>query len=198
MARMETGGEHFEDLRLEARVDGDLAERAQAYLDATGDAKAELVRDALNEYLPDSDSGEGPRIRPPATDDLQTSLHILQQLAEPNGGTVPRDVALSELAQQFSRSTSASLTTLVNPLEDAGYVKTRGGLHARKSLRVVLPSDVPAIIEAAETPIQSAEDDEEHSVDYDDPENAGEVLDALQAAGLAEDQAELTELVSHE
>lgn len=182
MGRMETGGQHFEDLRLEARVDGDLADRAQAYLDATGDAKAELVRDALDEYLPDSDSGEGPRIKPPATDALQTALNILQQLAEPNGGTVPRDVALSELAQQFGRSSDACLSTFVSPLEDAGYVKTRGGLHARKSLRVVLPSDVPAIVEAAETPIQDAEDDE-GSPDYDDPESARKRIDALAAAG---------------
>jgi len=174
---MDTSGEHNEDWRADVRISGDLADRAEKHVDETGKPKAQVVREALDEYLPDSDTQEGPRIKPPATEDLQTALSILQRLAEPNGGIVPRDVALSELAQHFSRSTNACLTTLVKPLEDDGYVKTRGGLHARKSLRVVLPSDVSAIVESVETPLQGTGDGEEDSLDYNDSESVSDRLD---------------------
>ena len=182
MPRMDTSGEHNEDWRADVRLSGDLAERAQQHATDTGKAKAQVVRDALDDNLPDGDT-EGARIKPPATEDLQTALSVLQRLGEPNGGTVPRDVALSELAQQFSRSSDACMSTLVQPLAEAGYIRTSGGLHARKTLRVVLPSDVPRIIENADAPIQAVDTDDETDLDVDDPEDAGAILDDLQAAG---------------
>jgi len=183
MPRMDTSGEHNEDWRADVRLSGDLAERAQQHAAETGKPKAQVVRDALDDYLPDSDAQEGPRIKPPATEDLQTALSILQRLAEPNGGTVPRDVALSELAQQFSRSSDACMSTLVQPLADAGYIRTSGAIHARRTLRVVLPSDVPRIVAGTDAPIEPAERDDQESLNVDDPEDASDILDDIAAAG---------------
>jgi hypothetical protein len=184
MGRMDTSGEHDEDWRADVRLSGALAERAQQHADETGKPKAQIVREALDDYLPDSDAEEGPRIKPPATEDLQTALSVLQRLAEPNGGTVPRDVALSELAQQFSRKRDACMSTLVQPLADAGYIRSSGAIHARKTLRVVLPSDVPRIVENTEESIQPTENtDDDDSFTVDDPADASETLDELAAAG---------------
>jgi hypothetical protein len=46
---------HKAEERAEARLSGTLAERFTDYLDTHGAAKSEVVRNALDEYLPDND-----------------------------------------------------------------------------------------------------------------------------------------------
>ena len=183
MARMETGGQHFEEVRIDARLDGDRAERVQQHLDGTDKSGAELVREALDEYLGE-DEPDGPYIRPPENEDLRRALSTLQQLARGNGGTVLRDVALTELAQKFSRSTGACNSTLLQPLSNAGYLQNRGGFRSRGTIRVVLPSDIPDIIENAGTLVErDTGGGEDGTPDYDDPKTAAERLEALSEAG---------------
>ena len=183
MARMDTGGQHFEEVRIDARLDGDRAERVQQHLEGTDKSGAELVREALDEFLGDGEP-EGPYIRPPENEDLRRALSTLQKLARGNGGTVLRDVALTELAQKFSRSTEACNSTLLQPLSNAGYLVNRGGFRSRGTVRVVLPSDVPDIIENAGTLVENdTETSEDAAQEFDDPETAAERLEALSDAG---------------
>jgi len=51
----ESNDRHKTQERAEARLSGSLAERFTAYIDSHGTAKSEVVRNALDEYLPDSE-----------------------------------------------------------------------------------------------------------------------------------------------
>ena len=190
MGRMQTGGQHFEEVRIDTRLDGDRAERVQQHLEGADKSGAELVREALDEYLGDGEP-EGPYIRPPENDDLRRALSTLQELARGNGGTVLRDVALTELAQKFSRSTAACNSTLLQPLANAGYLQNRGGFRSRGTVRVVLPSDVPDIIENAGTLDANDKESEQDETGDDDPKTATERIEALSDAG--EDAAEVAD-----
>lgn len=76
MARMDTGSQHFEEVRIDARLDGDRAERVHQHLDGTDKSGAELVREALDEYLGE-DEPDGRYIRPPENEDLRRVWAIL-------------------------------------------------------------------------------------------------------------------------
>lgn len=50
----ESADRHRTDSRAETRLSGDLAERFESYIDAHGAKKSEVLRDALDDYLPSS------------------------------------------------------------------------------------------------------------------------------------------------
>jgi len=54
----ESNDRHKTDERAEARLSGTLAERFTSYVDSHGVAKSEVVREALDEYLPDSEGSQ--------------------------------------------------------------------------------------------------------------------------------------------
>lgn len=54
----ESNDRHKSEERAEARLSGTLAERFTGYVDSHGTAKSKVVREALDEYLPDSDGSQ--------------------------------------------------------------------------------------------------------------------------------------------
>ncbi|GGM69365.1 hypothetical protein J2752_001961 [Halarchaeum rubridurum] len=177
MGRMETGGTHSGTVvRADTRFKGDLGERVDAYLEENDINATELVREAVADYLPDPNDDEGPRIRPPSTPELETALGILQDLARNNDGTIPKSVAKQELAQKHSRDKGACDTTLIQPLRREGYINelSAGPMGGRSMLRIVLPSDIPRILDAA--------DDDEHETVADEWDQ----LDAAEPAARAD------------
>lgn len=155
--------------RIEARLSQRMEERVDDYSDQEGVTKSEIVRAALDDYLPDSDAGhDGPRIRPPSTPELQHTLGVLQRLARNNDGTVPKEAAMQELAQKHSRDKRTCDSTLIQPLINEGYVKERGGglySRGRNTLRVVLPDDIPSILAESDIDVDPETADREHVAD---------------------------------
>lgn len=173
MARMESGGEHSGTVvRADTRFKDDLGERVEAHLEETGMDATELVREAVADYLPDPEEDDGPRIRPPSTPELADALGILQDLARNNGGSIPKSVAKAELAQKHGRDKNACDTTLIQPLRREGYVReySAGPMGGRSMLRVVLPSDIPSILDDAES--EDAATDEWDRLDAAEPARA--------------------------
>ncbi|GGL57821.1 hypothetical protein [Halocalculus aciditolerans] len=163
MTRMESGGDHAGVVvRADTRFKGDLGERVEAYLENHGLDATELVREAVEDYLPDEEV-DGPYIRPPNTPELQDALDTLQECARSDNGRVDADAALSELAQHTGQKKETVRKTRVQPLIEQGYVKElRGGWDARGDTvyRVILPTDIPSIIgDDTDTAVAGGSDD---------------------------------------
>jgi len=140
------------EIRAEARLDDkdgrNLASRFQAAVESDDHrSKAELVRKALDDFLPDDQKADGPRIRPPSDDDLADAFHTLQRIAKHRDGIIPEDQALSVLAQEHGVNSETARLSILKPLDDQGYISRRIGFRQRNSVRVMLPEDIPELLE---------------------------------------------------
>jgi hypothetical protein len=147
-----------ESVRAQARInDETLAE----WLDEQ-ESKSETVREALRLYRLQHESVEDDRL----TGAQRSAYQWLREQAGV-GGTVRLEVAQTVLAQTLSRDKDLIKYTVLQPLENLGYVEVNAGIRA---VRVtVLPPEDDA--------------DERLDLEVDDPEEAGERLDELAAAG---------------
>ena len=146
---------HTSEIRAEARLDDkdgrDLATRFQRAAESDEyRSKAELVRKALDEYLPDDTDADGPRIRPPEDDDVASAFRTLQRIAKSRDGVVPEEQALSVIAQEQGITTETACLSILKPLDDQGYVARRVGSRQRNTIRVMLPDDIPDLLEDRE------------------------------------------------
>lgn len=133
------------DLRVEARLDNDdnrnLKARAERALNAEHDSKADLVRAALHDYLPDEDTTSGPRVKRPDDDRLANAFDTLQRLADARDGWVVENQAVSVLAQQTGDPGDVVRETIIRPLAGFGTVKRIHRWQGQNRLRVALPED---------------------------------------------------------
>lgn len=128
--------------RFMTRLDGELRDRALNAVDEHG-SKAELVRAALADYLPDYQ--EGPRIRPPDDDDLRTAFRTIQRLAGHRDGRVPMDEAASAVAQELGIKAQTVRNGTLAALAEKGYLIRQHGVHGRPQVRVFMPEDAKRI-----------------------------------------------------
>ena len=126
-----------------ARIGGELRDRAEHAVGEDHDSKAELVRAALDSYLPEF--REGPRIRPPEDEELRTAFETLQRLARHRDGHVREDAAASTLAQELGVKADTVRNGHLQALDSEGYIIRRGGIHGKTVVRVLMPEDVERI-----------------------------------------------------
>jgi hypothetical protein len=129
---------HDGEERFMTRLDGELRDRALAAADEHG-SKAELVRAALADYLPDYH--EGPRIKPPEDEELRKAFRTLQRLARHRGGRVPEDEAASAVAQELGVKAPTVRNGTLGALADEGYLIRERAVHGRPKVRVFMPED---------------------------------------------------------
>lgn len=129
--------------RFMARIGGELRDRAEHAVEEEHGSKADLVRAALDDYLPDYH--EGPRIRPPEDEELRTAFETLQRLARHRDGTVREDAAASALAQELGVKSETVRNGHLQALNSEGYIIRRGGIHGKTSIRVLMPEDAERI-----------------------------------------------------
>jgi len=143
---------HMSDVRAEARLDNkdgrNLALRFAAAVESSNHrSKAELVRKALDDYLPTEGYADRPRIRPPDDDELAAGFRALQRVSKHRNGTIPEDQALSVIAQESGLKTEVARLSVLKPLDKQGYISRRTSVRGRNSVRVMLPSDIPDLLE---------------------------------------------------
>jgi Arc/MetJ-type ribon-helix-helix transcriptional regulator len=92
----------------------------------------------LAEQFANRHNGDAPTVdrEPPAEEDLRTGYKALRRLSRGRDSWLPEDVALSELAQQTSRSTESARRTILLPLCRRGYVQRRSDLTGYTAVRV--------------------------------------------------------------
>ncbi|MFC7140041.1 hypothetical protein ACFQMA_09365 [Halosimplex aquaticum] len=114
---------HRSEERAEARLSGDLAARFSDYIDAHGAAKSDVVRDALDDFLP---SAERSKYVLPADPDLADAYLALAG-EEPR--TVTVEVAEDILCRESHPNTPKELIRqeVLDPLAATGLVSVRYG-----------------------------------------------------------------------
>jgi len=117
------GNRGADDERVAARLtDQQLVQRLEDYRDETGESKSEVVRNALDEYLPDPNAESGH----PEPDDptLAKAYNVLRSRHE---GWVMRQTAESVIAQEIGRTgldAGAVWKEILKPLNKQGWIST--------------------------------------------------------------------------
>lgn len=70
----ESNDRHMSDMRAETRLSGDLGERFEEFMESHGATKSEVLRDALDEFLPASENSEYVLPRDPEMKDVYLAL----------------------------------------------------------------------------------------------------------------------------
>jgi len=115
---------HDSTERAEARLPGPLADRLEKYVDEHGDNKSEVVRDALDEFLP---AREGPEYVVPKDPELADAY---KQLARSDGKRVLTvKKAVNILARTTHTNTPKDLirSDVLQPLDECGLVGVKNG-----------------------------------------------------------------------
>ena len=145
-------------MKVSADVDDeDLVE----FLDDV-DNKAETLRSALRLYRLQHESVEDDRL----TGAQRSAYQWLREHAGV-GGTVRLGIARTVLAQTLSRDKDLVKHTVLKPLDNLDYINVSAGMES-VSVVVLPPAD---------------EQEPGVELEVDDPEEAGEKLDAIAAAG---------------
>jgi len=126
------------------------------------DNKAETLRSALRLYRLQHESVEDDRL----TGAQRSAYQWLREHAGV-GGTVRLEIARTVLAQTLSRDKDLVKHTVLKPLDNLDYINVSAGMES-VSVVVLPPAD---------------EQEPGAELEVDDPEEAGETLDALAAAG---------------
>lgn len=158
------------DERAETRLSGTLLQRFETFRDDHGVSEAQLLRDALDDYLPEAETSEYVVPRDPDLRDAYTTLaspdkkrylsvekveNILTSTSHPN---TPKDLIREDV---------------IEPLDDGGLLAVGGG-------QVVVD---PLTRKEDVFGDDSAADDEPDASRSDDIEEVGERMDALAEAG---------------
>ncbi|WP_225334899.1 hypothetical protein [Halomicrobium urmianum] len=117
---------HRSEERAEARLSGELAARFTDYLDAHGEAKSDVVREALDEFLPASERSRYVLPRDPDLADAYLAL------AGEERRTLSVDVAEDILCRESHPNTPKELIReeVLGPLTDTGLVSIEYGTVA--------------------------------------------------------------------
>ena len=155
----ESADRHTSDLRAETRLSDSLAERFEAYRDDHGVSEAQLLRDALDDYLPSSETSEFVVPTDPELRDAYTTLATPEKKRKLSVEKVE-----SILTSTSHPNTPKSLIRedVIAPLADAGLLGVAGGQVA---VHPLTPKDA----------IDDSEDD-------DEPEPVADEWDRLDAA----------------
>ncbi|KAA9399665.1 hypothetical protein [Haloarcula sp. CBA1129] len=119
----ESNDRHKAEERAEARLSGTLAERFTSHVDAHGAAKSEVVRNALDEYLPDAE--HTPYLAP---QDPKLSKAYLALACEEK-----RIISIEEAKDELSESTFPSTGKeviedgVLRPLGDTPFMAVQWG-----------------------------------------------------------------------
>jgi len=114
---------HKSEERAEARLSGDLAARFTDYLDAHGEAKSEVVREALDEYLPASERSQYVLPSDPELADAYLAL----------AGEEPRTLSVNMAEDILSRESHPNTpkelirSEVLDPLAASGLISVRCG-----------------------------------------------------------------------
>ena len=116
---------HDADVRAETRLSGDLAERFEAFQSEHGVSNADLLRDALREYLPSIDE-DGPEYVRPSDEDLARAY---QALARDEKRVLNVEAAVDTLSQTSHPSSTKEYIRheVLHKLQKAGLVGIRSG-----------------------------------------------------------------------
>ncbi|ELZ22410.1 hypothetical protein C475_17898 [Halosimplex carlsbadense 2-9-1] len=119
----ESADRHKSEERAEARLSGDLAARFTDYLDAHGEAKSEVVREALDEYLPASERSQYVLPSDPELADAYLAL----------AGEEPRTLSVNMAEDILSRESHPNTpkelirSEVLDPLAASGLISVRCG-----------------------------------------------------------------------
>jgi Arc/MetJ-type ribon-helix-helix transcriptional regulator len=141
--------------QVRARVDD---EDLEEFLDDV-DNKSEAVREALRLYRLQHEAIEDDRLT-----GAQRSAYRWMREQTGVGGRLRLEVARTVLAQTLSRKKDLIKYTVLQPLENLGYIDVSAGMQS---------------VTITVLPPQNGEDEPGVDVEVDDPEEAGETLDAL-------------------
>ncbi|WP_353634618.1 hypothetical protein ABSL23_02365 [Halobacterium sp. NMX12-1] len=157
------------DERAETRLSGTLLQRFETFRDDHGVSEAQLLRDALDDYLPEAETSEYVVPRDPDLRDAYTTLaspdkkrymsvekveNILTSTSHPN---TPKDLIREDV---------------IEPLDDGGLLNVGGGM-------VVVD---PLTRKEDAFGADETEDDGRDTAPADAVEEASEQMDALEAA----------------
>jgi hypothetical protein len=119
----ENADRHKSEERAEARLSGDLAARFTDYLDAHGEAKSEVVREALDEFLPASERSQYVLPRDPELADAYLAL------AGEEARTLSVNMAEDILSRESHPNTPKELirSEVLDPLAASGLISVRCG-----------------------------------------------------------------------
>jgi hypothetical protein len=136
----ESNDRHDADVRAETRLSGDLAERFEAFQSEHGVSNADLLRDALREYLPSLDE-DGPEYVRPSDEDLARAYRAL---AVDRKRVIAVPKAVDVLSQTTHPHTAKDqLRGQVLPsLEQTGLIAVRAGQVAVHPLTPVEEVDL--------------------------------------------------------
>jgi len=120
----ESNDRHRTEERAETRLSGDLAYRLGEFLDATGEKKSAVLRDALDEYLP---SSENSAYVLPRDGDLADAY--LQLADEDEKRVYDYEEAVDILANTTHPNTKKPLIrkTVIERLDGSGLLAMKGG-----------------------------------------------------------------------
>ncbi|QLH83363.1 hypothetical protein [Halosimplex pelagicum] len=119
----EANDRHRSEERAEARLSGDLADRLSDYVDAHGEAKAEVVRNALDEFLPASERSQYVLPSDPELADAYLAL----------AGDESRKVTVEVAEDIFSRESHPNTpkelirSEVLDPLAETGLITVQYG-----------------------------------------------------------------------
>jgi hypothetical protein len=114
---------HRSEERAEARLSGDLADRFTDYVDAHAESKSEVVRGALDDFLPASEHSQYVL---PSDPDLADAYRAL---AGDESRTVTVDVAEDILCRESHPNTPKELirSEVLDPLRETGLITVQYG-----------------------------------------------------------------------
>jgi len=142
------GDRHGESERVQARLkDDDLAARFREYVDVEGANKSDVLREALDQFLPDPDSGEQ---LPTPDDPLLARAHRL--IRQRYDGYVMRDTVGPMLAQELGAGVDKSNVwpQVLVPLRRKGWLSsTMDAEHRTTYVKATIPQTAVATPEVA-------------------------------------------------
>lgn len=131
------GERHESDARAETRLSGDLAGRFETFQAESGVSDAQLLRDALDSYLPESDTN--PFVVPPEPELRDAYL----ALAGPEKRIMKVEQAKDRLSNTACPSKPKDLMKrdVLRPLDSMGFI---GVAFGRVAIKPLTPREEPA------------------------------------------------------
>jgi len=114
---------HRDEERAEARLSGDLAARFDDYLGAHGESKSDVIRDALDEYLPASERSQYVLPRDPELADAYLAM------AGDEKRVFSVDQAESIICRESHPNTAKEVirSEVLDPLDTSGLLSVKNG-----------------------------------------------------------------------